>query len=215
MKDSGEIIAFDKSLKKINQILMNAEKHGFSNIKAFVQNGIQVRDKWRTNFNLMLFLIQNCFQSIKDATSRKEELNENENLKRELDPSESPPYHPETFDRVLLDAPCSALGQRPQFFNKIRLKEFKSFSKVQKKLLSSAISHLKPGGVLVYSTCTLAQEENEGLVEWAEQTFSQIKPVIIDLENNRNYLRFGHPNNDQPVHNDTIGFFIAKFMKIL
>ncbi len=47
MKDSGEIIAFDKSLKKINQILMNAEKHGFSNIKAFVQNGIQVRDKWR------------------------------------------------------------------------------------------------------------------------------------------------------------------------
>ena len=194
---------------------MNAEKHGFSNIKAFVQNGIQVRDKWRTNFNLMLFLIQNCFQSIKDATSRKEELNENENLKRELDPSESPPYHPETFDRVLLDAPCSALGQRPQFFNKIRLKEFKSFSKVQKKLVSSAISHLKPGGVLVYSTCTLAQEENEGLVEWAEQTFSQIKPVIIDLENNRNYLRFGHPNNDQPVHNDTIGFFIAKFMKIL
>ena len=138
-----------------------------------------------------------------------EGLNEKENI--EL----APPYHPETFDRVLLDAPCSALGQRPQFFNKIRLKEFKSFSKVQKKLFSSAVSHLKPGGVLVYSTCTLAQEENEGLVEWAEQTFSQIKPVMIDLENNRNYLRFGHPNDDKPVHNDTIGFFIAKFMKIL
>ena len=45
MKNSGEVIAFDKSLKKINQILKNAEKHGFSNIHAFVQNGVQVKQK--------------------------------------------------------------------------------------------------------------------------------------------------------------------------
>ena len=141
-------------------------------------------------------------------------MNEDEKRQSDDNSSGTPPYIPGTFDRVLLDAPCSAVGQRPQFFNKIKLKEFKSFSKVQKKLFSVAVSHLKPGGVLVYSTCTLAQEENEGLVIWVEQTFPQLKPVTIDSEKKRNYLRFGHPIIMEPVIYDTIGFFIAKFIKI-
>jgi 16S rRNA C967 or C1407 C5-methylase (RsmB/RsmF family) len=49
-----------------------------------------------------------------------------------------PPFPPATFDRVLLDAPCSALGQRPQFTNRMRLKELRSFPRLQKKLFLAA-----------------------------------------------------------------------------
>ena len=58
------------------------------------------------------------------------------------------------FDRILLDAPCSALGQRPQFHISMKPKELASFPKIQKKLLDVAYKLLKIGGFLVYSTCT-------------------------------------------------------------
>merc|ERR1711915_628793 len=66
----------------------------------------------------------------------------------------SPLYPEESFDRILLDAPCSGLGQRPQFYNKIKMKELRSFPKIQRKLFSAAVRLLRRGGVLVYSTCT-------------------------------------------------------------
>ena len=47
-------------------------------------------------------------------------------------PSTSPPFVPNSFDRILLDAPCSALGQRPQLYNPIRLmKEVQSFARLK------------------------------------------------------------------------------------
>lgn len=114
----------------------------------------------------------------------------------------SPPFPPGTFDRVLLDAPCSALGQRPQFFNKMKMKELRSFPKIQKKLFSSAVSLLKPGGVLLYSTCTNNTQENEDVVSWATENFDNL---IHEKQ-----LKFGHPQDKI----DTITFFIAKFQKL-
>lgn len=52
-------------------------------------------------------------------------------------PDWSPPYTPDTFDRVLLDAPCSATGQRPRIGKPIPAKQIESFPKLQKKLFSS------------------------------------------------------------------------------
>jgi 16S rRNA (cytosine1407-C5)-methyltransferase len=72
---------------------------------------------------------------------------------------------PEQFDRVLLDAPCSSEGQfnceqpdKHRFWSEKKIKEM---SRKQKRLLFSAIQSLKAGGVLVYSTCSFAPEENE------------------------------------------------------
>ena len=48
-----------------------------------------------------------------------------------------PPFEPESFDRILLDAPCSALGQRPQLYNAMRFKELQSFPRLQKKLFNA------------------------------------------------------------------------------
>lgn len=71
---------------------------------------------------------------------------------------------PEYFDKVLLDAPCSALGvlaNRQEVLNWWSLKKVSRFAFIQEKLLVSAIKAVKPGGMIVYSTCTLTPEENE------------------------------------------------------
>jgi len=113
----------------------------------------------------------------------------------------APPFPPCRFDRVLVDAPCSGLGQRPQFYNKMRMKELKSFPVVQRALLASAVSLLRPGGVLVYSTCTNNREENEEVTQWASLTF----PCLERVESRS----FGHP--DSKI--DTISFYYCKFVK--
>lgn len=77
-----------------------------------------------------------------------------------------PPFRPVTFDRILLDAPCSALGNRPLLRNDMSPRMLASYPVVQRKLLRSAVELLRPGGVLVYSTCTVAAAENEEMVAW-------------------------------------------------
>ncbi|XP_015595719.1 putative methyltransferase NSUN6 isoform X2 [Cephus cinctus] len=83
-----------------------------------------------------------------------------------------PPFPEETFDRILLDGPCSGLGQRPQIFNSISPAELRSYVPLQRKLFSTAVRLLKPSGILVYSTCTITLAENENMVAWALKTHS-------------------------------------------
>ena len=116
--------------------------------------------------------------------------------------SESPPFPREYFDRILLDAPCSALGQRPQFYNRMKMKELDSFPKIQRKLFTAAVELLVPGGVLLYSTCTNSREENHNLASWASRTFQCLQ------EEERK--TFGSPNSEQ----DSITFFITKYKKV-
>lgn len=71
------------------------------------------------------------------------------------------------FDRVLVDAPCSAegtLAKSPEALVRWSDKSIKKLAVIQSKLLTAAYLALKPGGTLVYSTCTFAPEENEGVV---------------------------------------------------
>ncbi|GAB0184752.1 tRNA (cytosine(72)-C(5))-methyltransferase NSUN6 [Grus japonensis] len=97
--------------------------------------------------------------------------------KRE-DEQEGPPFLPESFDRILLDAPCSGMGQRPNMAYSLTLKEVTSYQPLQRKLFTVAVKLLKPGGILVYSTCTITLSENEEQVAWALKTFPclQLQP---------------------------------------
>ncbi len=74
----------------------------------------------------------------------------------------------EYFDKILLDAPCSAetrfLADKPKTFGYWSERKIKEMAYKQWKLLLSAWSALKPGGTLVYSTCTFAPEENESQI---------------------------------------------------
>ncbi|XP_020822561.1 tRNA (cytosine(72)-C(5))-methyltransferase NSUN6 isoform X2 [Phascolarctos cinereus] len=82
-----------------------------------------------------------------------------------------PPFLPESFDRILLDAPCSGMGQRPNMAYTWTLKEVTSYQPLQRKLFTVAVQLLKLGGVLVYSTCTVTLAENEEQVAWALRAF--------------------------------------------
>ncbi|XP_053118111.1 tRNA (cytosine(72)-C(5))-methyltransferase NSUN6 isoform X2 [Hemicordylus capensis] len=87
------------------------------------------------------------------------------------DGQDEPPFLPESFDRILLDAPCSGMGQRPNMACSWSLKEVTSYQPLQRKLFRVAVQLLKPGGILVYSTCTITLSENEEQVAWALETF--------------------------------------------
>lgn len=78
--------------------------------------------------------------------------------------------YPEYFDKVLVDAPCSMEGRistfDPDSYKDWSVKKVKELSHRQEYLLRSAITATKVGGTIVYSTCTLAPEENEGVIDW-------------------------------------------------
>ena len=91
-------------------------------------------------------------------------------------------HEPEAFDRVLVDAPCTTEGrfrsdvpETTRYWSRRKIKEMRS---TQRSLLFSAIQCLRPGGRLVYSTCTFAPEENEGVVAKALRTFGDRVEVL-------------------------------------
>ena len=87
-------------------------------------------------------------------------------------------YVPEQFDRVLLDVPCSSEGQfslnAPHTFRFWSERKIAEMARKQKKLLFSAVKCLKPGGILVYSSCTFAPEENEAVIDAMLKKFSGV-----------------------------------------
>jgi 16S rRNA (cytosine967-C5)-methyltransferase len=71
------------------------------------------------------------------------------------------------FDRILVDAPCSGTGtlaRNPEIKWRLRQTDLERFAGLQRKILEHALPHLKPGGRLVYATCSLEREENEDIV---------------------------------------------------
>lgn len=98
--------------------------------------------------------------------------------------------HVEAFDRVLLDAPCSSEGRfltaEPSTYGYWKEDTNRKMAKDQRRLLKSALRALKPQGTLVYSTCTFSPEENEGVLQWALETFPddlELLPIAVGFSN--------------------------------
>lgn len=108
----------------------------------------------------------------------------------------------EKADRVLVDAPCSGLGvvrRKPEIKFKRKTREFDEFPKKQLAILSASSKYVKPGGILVYSTCTISPYENQQVVKdflKANPTFSKEEELQL-----------------LPNVNNTDGFFICKMKK--
>ena len=82
---------------------------------------------------------------------------------------------PETFDAILLDAPCTGEGtvrKDPDALKDWNLGTIETTAALQRELIESAFRALKPGGVLVYSTCTINLIENHDICRWLLQTFA-------------------------------------------
>ncbi|MBT8401174.1 MAG: RsmB/NOP family class I SAM-dependent RNA methyltransferase, partial [Rhodothermia bacterium] len=96
-------------------------------------------------------------------------------------------HRPEFFDRVLLDAPCSSEGRfrsdTPETTRYWSTRKVSEMSRKQRRLLYSAIRCLKPGGSLVYSTCSFSPEENEMVVHKLLAKFAgavRVAPVPLE-----------------------------------
>ncbi|MBI4738379.1 RsmB/NOP family class I SAM-dependent RNA methyltransferase [Candidatus Woesearchaeota archaeon] len=131
------------------------------------------------------------------------------------------------FDRILVDAPCSGTGTIRKSLKTITMwnsNMVKRLAGTQRQLLTTAFAMLRPGGALVYSTCTLEPEEDEGVVDALLKTRPNATTVPIDLciNSRRPVLSFEGKEFDPrvknclrifPQDNDTEGFFVAKIHK--
>jgi ribosomal RNA methyltransferase Nop2 len=147
-----------------------------------------------------------------------------------LDGCEYAKIQPQSFDRILLDAPCSGTGviwKDQSVKTSKSLEDIKARYTMQRRLLLSAIDALsassKTGGYLVYSTCSVLVEENEAVVQYAlEKRDVKLVPTGLDLgvDGYTKYRQYRfHPSMSSTkrfyphVHNID-GFFVAKFKKI-
>ncbi len=128
------------------------------------------------------------------------------------------------FDKILLDAPCSGEGtlrSSPKTFLMWNPKMIKNFAGLQKKLFANAVKCLKVGGSIVYSTCTHAPEEDEGVVQFALSHFPlKIESIQLPLKCRPGISSWEGESFSQdvqkacriyPQDNDSEGFFVAKF----
>lgn len=96
-----------------------------------------------------------------------------------------------TFDRVLLDAQCSGEGMadlsRPDALKFWTPERIEKMSRLQQRMLVASFKQLRPGGVLVYSTCTIAPEENEAPVDHLvrHNDDAVIEPIGVDVPEGR------------------------------
>jgi NOL1/NOP2/sun family putative RNA methylase len=130
------------------------------------------------------------------------------------------------FDAVLLDAPCSGVGlflmDNPQTYRSWSSRLVSQLVKEQRKLMEAAFRVLKPGGTLVYSTCSLIREENEANAAWLLERYGDalsLEKPDFNLTGAENLQRFETIGQSQGNTLTIIpsawyeGFFVAKFRK--
>ena len=124
----------------------------------------------------------------------------------------------EKFDLVLADVPCSGLGvigKKTDIKYRTDPEQIKELVQLQRQILHNAAAYVKPGGTLIYSTCTICEEENQQNVKWFMQHYP-FHTVSLD----RYLPRELH--NDETVHgmlqllpgvHKTDGFFLSRLEK--
>jgi len=130
------------------------------------------------------------------------------------------------FDSVLVDVPCSNVGMIRRNYKYAKFwnpKMVYSLSNLQKSLLMAAYKAVKPGGVIVYSTCTLDPRENEGVVDYLiRNTDVEIERIKLPIKRRKSILKFDDWEYSEevrgclrihPQDNDTEAFFVAKLRK--
>ncbi|MDR2833263.1 MAG: 16S rRNA (cytosine(967)-C(5))-methyltransferase RsmB [Streptococcaceae bacterium] len=125
-------------------------------------------------------------------------------------------FAPESFDAILVDAPCSGLGlmrRKPDIKYNKSTQDFKELPKIQLNILESCAKVLKSAGILTYSTCTIVKEENEEVVE----KFLKNHPEFTLMTPKMNEKMSGYIKENLfqilPQDEFTDGFFISVFKK--
>lgn len=125
------------------------------------------------------------------------------NIAVTLYPGQQWRHFPETFDKILLDAPCSGEWTLFKWTDAVKnwhIKSIKQIANLQKKLITSALITLKTGGEMVYSTCALNDLENEWILEYIQEKYGSAIEIV--------YQKKFWPHIDK-----TGWFFMAKIRK--
>jgi len=122
----------------------------------------------------------------------------------------------EVGDRVLIDVPCSGLGiirKKPEIKYTKKEKELKSLITVQREIMKNAAKYVKPGGIILYSTCTINKTENQGNINWFLSSFKDfsVEPLNFGQVENLIYDEKGSVTVLPNEYMD--GFFIAKIRR--
>lgn len=132
-----------------------------------------------------------------------------------LDARELGKHYPEKADRVLADVPCSGLGvlrRRPDARWRKTESEINKLPTLQREILESAAHVLKPGGIVVYSTCTIEPQENEEVVQAFLETHKEFNlemtGAYLPLKTSENHMVQFYPQRD-----GIDGFFMARLRK--
>jgi len=133
------------------------------------------------------------------------------------------PFEFDAFDRALVDAPCSCEGtcrKNPDVLEEWTLDHVREVAGVQKGILRRAVQATRPGGVVVYATCTFAPEENEAVLDHALEAEScEVEPFETPLTTAPGVTEWEGESFAEsvrlarrvyPHRNDTGGFFCAK-----
>ncbi len=131
------------------------------------------------------------------------------------------------FDKILVDAPCSGLGiiqKKGEVSNWWNENKLVTFTELQTKLLVAAIKMCKPGGEIVYSTCTVSIEENELVLNKVLENYPvELVEIKLPVKSQDSILQFGEKNLRKdislarrilPWEINSEGFFISKLRKI-
>ncbi|MFH0808416.1 MAG: NOL1/NOP2/sun family putative RNA methylase [archaeon] len=131
------------------------------------------------------------------------------------------------FDKILVDAPCSGEGtlrKSPKTFEMWNINMIKKIAKTQRALAAAAFGLLKVGGVMIYSTCTLAPEEDEMIVNFLLRNFDcEVESLILPLKFRSGVCEWEGEKLDPqvgkclrlyPQDNDSDGFFVARIRKL-
>ena len=127
-------------------------------------------------------------------------------------------YDEQSFDRILVDAPCSGLGvirRKPDIKYTKKQEDFASLHNIQIRLLDEAYKLIKPNGLIVYSTCTIDEVENNGTVQ---AFLANHKDMMLEELDNVLPEAYHHLTSNGMIHIfpqdfNSDGFFVAAFRK--
>lgn len=131
------------------------------------------------------------------------------------------------YDKILVDAPCSGTGTIRKSLKTLDIwneNMTRKLSRDQKKLLETAFVKVKSGGTIVYSTCSVEPEENEGVISWLLEKYpdAYTEEIKLNIKSSSPITEYNNQKYHEgvknvlrlwPQDNDTEGFFVAKLRK--
>jgi 16S rRNA (cytosine967-C5)-methyltransferase len=188
MRNEGRLVAYDVSPERMRLVEENCARLGINCVEILEQAHLAINPDGRARLS-----------STRRDNERRTSGRRAED-RRALPRSASSIHR---FDRVLVDAPCSNTGvmrRRVGLRWRIRAEEIQRLRAIQLDLLRKAAEYLKPGGVMVYSTCSLEPEENQRVVEGFLQEKRDFK-----LEKERELL---------PFRDGVDGVYVARLRRV-